>query len=1200
MSEMISVASGFQYSVNIGYDINHDDKLQNFIPTKSSLQLLQDILESTDESSTERARVLVGAYGKGKSHIVLTILSILMGKDWSLFSKLSEKVDNNPNLDRLRKNYYESNKKLLPVIINGSSTSMQQAFLLALQKALSENDLMGVMPDTNYQVAIKAIKKWEDEFPDTYKKFKKEIGQPVEKFIEKLESYDLEAYGDFEKLYPRLTSGSVFNPFLGFDIAELYESVVKCIKPAGYTGIFVVYDEFSKFLEANIKHASVSDTKMLQDFAEKCNRSGKDQLHLMLISHKEISNYIDKLPKQKVDGWRGVSERFKHIHLNNNFTQTYEIISSVIKKTKRSWEHFQRDYADSFDSLLKRYSSHAIFADMTKDECYRTVYDCYPLHPVTTFVLPRLSERVAQNERTLFTFLSAKGTSTLPTFLEDYHDDCFRVITPDMVYDYFEPLFRKESYSSELHKNYILTKAILEKLEEGSLQAKIIKALSLIYILEQFDKIKPTADELDGMYSLDYTHEEIREAIDALINKEYVIYLKVSNEYLRLKQSSGVDVQQEIADTIERYAADFSVKETLNSASLDNYMYPSKYNDEREMTRYFSFEFIDASEVTKDTDWGIKSESIIADGVIYGIIPDSEESIEKVKKLTQATSKGFERFIFIIPKKYSEIKDIVLRFNAVMKLRAAAEGEDILFDEYEVIYEDLREVISEFICSYTHPEYFKSVYIHNGVEKSITRKAAITGLMSEICEKIYSRTPIVNNEAINKNELTGTASISRNKIIAGLLRNTLEKNLGLTGTGQEVSIMRSTLLHKNVLITEAGGLTRINLNTGDDNLDYMLSVISGFIQGAKRKGSCVFSELYHELMSPEGGIGIRKSLIPIYLAAVLHEYKQEAVIVSNMGQEPINVDTLLQIEAEPAMFRLQYLDWDPEKEEFINELEEIFSEYVIEAEKAVNSYDYVVSAMKRWYMALPKYSKEKIPEARAKRYRNLIKLLKQNIGSYDLLFVKLPQEFGLDVFNASLADNIRAAQKYYDSILSNLTEKLIEAVKEIYATGTGRTIQKRSSLTSVIKDWCDSLNPAVFEQLFDNGADRCIGFFREVTNDEKTFVIRLAKLVTDLRIEDWDEKTVDLFTEKLKEYKSTAEEFNGDALSDIGNSTNAYSLTYIDENGSFVTKRFDKVEQSKRGKLLMNSLLADIESMGHSIPEQEKRQILMEVLKKLC
>ena len=34
MRDMISVASGFQYSVNIGYDLGSDDKLKNFIPTK--------------------------------------------------------------------------------------------------------------------------------------------------------------------------------------------------------------------------------------------------------------------------------------------------------------------------------------------------------------------------------------------------------------------------------------------------------------------------------------------------------------------------------------------------------------------------------------------------------------------------------------------------------------------------------------------------------------------------------------------------------------------------------------------------------------------------------------------------------------------------------------------------------------------------------------------------------------------------------------------------------------------------------------------------------------------------------------------------------------------------------------------------------------------------------------------------------------
>ena len=148
MSKMISIASGFQYSVNIGFDLNNDDKLKNFIPTKSALTLLEDILLSTAVTSTDRARVLIGAYGKGKSHIVLMILSMLMKKDLDLFQKLLPALQENPRLYRCVQNYYESDNKILPVVITGSNTSLPQAFLLALQRTLAENEMLDIMPET--------------------------------------------------------------------------------------------------------------------------------------------------------------------------------------------------------------------------------------------------------------------------------------------------------------------------------------------------------------------------------------------------------------------------------------------------------------------------------------------------------------------------------------------------------------------------------------------------------------------------------------------------------------------------------------------------------------------------------------------------------------------------------------------------------------------------------------------------------------------------------------------------------------------------------------------------------------------------------------------------------------------------------------------------------------------------------------------
>ncbi|MGE5662007.1 MAG: restriction endonuclease subunit S [Ignavibacteriales bacterium] len=1204
MSNIISVASGFQYSVNIGYDLNNDDKLRNFIPTKSALSLLEDILLSTRSTSTERARVLIGAYGKGKSHIVLMILSMLMKKDLDLFEKTLPKIRETERLYQCVQNYYESNNKILPVIISGSNTSLPQAFLLALQRTLAENEFLDIMPETNYKAAVAVIKRWEIEFPDTYEKLKKVIDEPIGKFIASLEDYSIAAYEKFERIFPTLTSGSVFNPFLGFDVVELYEGVIKGLRSKGYTGVYVVYDEFSKFLEANISEASMSDTKLLQDFAEKCNRSGGQQMHLLLISHKEIANYIDILPKQKVDGWRGVSDRFTHIHLNNNFTQTYEIIASVIQKDAVMWRKFCSEYQDEFASIEHRYLSHPIFSDTDKEELEKIFFACYPLHPVSTFILPRLSERVAQNERTLFTFLSANGTSTLPAFLGKYNDDRFMVITPDSIFDYFEPLFKKEVYTGELHKIYILTNAILVKLPEGSLESKIVKAISLIYILEQFEKLKPTKDELVGIFSISYSVDEIEKAIANLIEKEYVIYLKRSNNYLSLKQTSGVDIRQKIKDTIALQEHKISIKSTLNALNFDNYIYPSRYNDEREMTRYFSFEFIDEDEVTVDANWSIKSENIDADGIVYGIIPKNGESIERLRRDLLQSSEGHQRFIFILPKKYIEIEEIVREFSAVSLLRDKADSDKVLFEEYEVVYEDLREIITTFISSYTHPEEFKSIYIYMGEERPITRKAALTGLMSDICDVVYSQTPTINNEAINRNELTAIANNSRNKIVAGLLRNELEKNLGLIGFGQEVSVMRSTLIRTGILI-DANGIPGIELHPQDPFISNMMATIVDFIVEVRRVGQISFSDLYQRLIAPENHIGLRKGLIPIYIAAVLHEYKHELFILDRFGQVAMNADTLFQVNANPPGFFLAYLDWNPEKEEFIQRLAAIFSDYIIDAEKSVNSYDYVVSAMKRWYMDLPKFAKETNlmmhGTKKDKRYLSMIRVLRQNIGGHELLFKKLPESFGYaEEFNFGLSENIAAARSYYDGCLAQLKHELIRSVKEIFILPQNKANLFKISLSSVIKDWCENLDTKVFEQLFADGTEKCLGLFKTVTNDEETFISRLAKVATDLRLEDWDDSVSAHFIRNMKQYKTTAEEFHSEELIPSEAITDVYQLTFMDNNGQSVTKRFDRVEYSKRGKLLYNAITADLDSMGHSISEQEKRQILMEVLKELC
>ena len=159
---------------------------------------------------------------------------------------------------------------------------------------------------------------------------------------------------------------------------------------------------------------------------------------------------------------------------------------------------------------------------------------------------------------------------------------------------------------------------------------------------------------------------------------------------------------------------------------------------------------------------------------------------------------------------------------------------------------------------------------------------------------------------------------------------------------------------------------------------------------------------------------------------------------------------------------------------------------------------------------------------------------------------------------------------------------------------------KRTSLSSVIKDWCETLDLHVFEQLFENGTNKCLGLFKEVTNDEETFVARLAKAATGLRVEDWDDDTLERFKENLAMYKKTAEEFQSSESECEDSAESTYEIKFRSDYGSSGVKIFDRVETSKRGKLLYNSILFEIDSMGYSISEQEKRQILMDILKKMC
>ncbi|WP_350344595.1 hypothetical protein PRVXT_001019 [Proteinivorax tanatarense] len=1206
LSKFIKVSPNFQYSINLKYDFNSRDKVKSYIPTSSTYEIFEDFLLSMNKGkSNGRAKLLTGPYGKGKSHLVLMLLAFFYYKNKNVYPNFLEKMkEHSPKLYKAALEEMADNKKMLPVIVSGSNINIKQSFLQAIKNSLDNEGIEDIMPETYFNAAVAMIRKWSTEYPETLKRFTELTEMDSEKFIKGLENYSHEYYQQFLDVYPKITSGSEFNPLQDLDIVELYEDVLQQIKPIGYKGLFIVYDEFSKYLEGSIDRNSASEIKFLQDLAEKCNKGGKEDevFQLLLITHKSISSYVDRLPKEKVDAWKAVAERFKTIEISHADNQTYELMSNTIIKDHEVFTKFKDDKKEEFKSLYKKLRE--VNNGENLEEQKTIVEGCYPLHPLSSILLPSVSEKVAQNERTIFTFLSADDKNTLGNFLKK--DFCgFTTLTPDYIYDYFEPLFKKENYTSDTYKTWRDAKSSLTKVST-ELERKIIKTLCLIYIVGNFRKIPPTKKVIIESLSHYGDEKEVMDCIEKLISSKNLYYVK-SKGYLKFIEATDIDVQQLINDTKELRKNTYDKSSPLNINLFNNFILATRYNVEREIRRYFSIQFIDTKELSSVENWDKKLKAIDGDGVLYCVTAKDSADIDKAKDMINNIE--HDRIVFVTPKDKLDIDKVLGEYDAIKYLidKNAYEDKDPLLNaELEVYLEDTVDQLFTYLSYYLYPEHNKASYFYKGEQLEIKRRTTLNKLVSDICYEVYHSTPVIPNELINVSKPSNTAQNYRRKVLEGLLQNRLQPSLGLIGHGLDVTIMRATLINTNIL-KESNGQCYVNIN-GDDldpNIKNILSKIREFFLLTTKEGKTKFSKLYEVLTEPKHGIGLRRGLIPIFLSVVLHEFKNN-IVITQKGMELVLDGKLVDsINTNPELYEAFLEDLSIEKENYLKDLEGLFEGYVLPEEKEYNSFDYVVKGIQRWYFDLPKFAKEYKQEYLGsgefnKLPKNIIKIrnkVKQfNPNANELLFTDFVEVAGSSDYK-SVFEEVEEFKNKLDRSLENLLQILSDETQRIF----GGKLQQES-LPSALKNWYEALDDFTKKHVISNSANSLLETSKDPkTNNPKEIIKKLSIIITGLRIEDWNENSIMLFLEKLTELKNNIDELDKANInqSDAAQ-TESYVLTYIDENGEKKDRILKKKEPSNTAKILLNELTTIFEEYGAAVDENDKRQILMEMLQKMC
>lgn len=183
LRDIIQFNSNFKTAINLYLSLNKAEKVLGYIPTKSSVSFLGEYLKAVLENK-EQATLLVGPYGKGKSHLLLVLLAVLsMKKTPESESAINELIDNVSKTDEVGERVSEyigqvwDKKRFLPVLITDTTGDLNQAFLYGLNDALKRDGLLDLAPETYYSIALDRIDDWEQNYFETYKMFERELTQ---------------------------------------------------------------------------------------------------------------------------------------------------------------------------------------------------------------------------------------------------------------------------------------------------------------------------------------------------------------------------------------------------------------------------------------------------------------------------------------------------------------------------------------------------------------------------------------------------------------------------------------------------------------------------------------------------------------------------------------------------------------------------------------------------------------------------------------------------------------------------------------------------------------------------------------------------------------------------------------------------------------------------------------------------------------
>jgi hypothetical protein len=978
LAQHIRVRPRYMRSVNLERDLDAPGSLEGYIPTPRARDMLGRILDAYAAPRTPTCWTITGVYGTGKSAFANFVAAALgpRGSNARDYALAALRTTEGASL----------NRKLGRII---PTAGLVRAVTVARREPVST-------------AVIRAV------------------GDAAERFWANRQGPKPACVHTILRMREQVRAGE------SIDSENLHE-LVRDIATASGVGVLLIIDELGKLLEYAASSNSTADLYLLQQLAEVQCVPGSPVVLIGLL-HQAFAEYGTLLTTAERAEWEKIQGRFEDVPFADSADQMLRLVSEAIEcslpkgpsaQLRRSAAAWQRH----FNQIDVPIASESLSADRIRA--------VFPLHPVAALVLPLLCTRFGQNDRTLFTFLAGTGPDTLQAFAQQarlVEDEALPTLRLHQLYDYFMVAFNGGgTQQARVHRWAEIHSVIAESAGGDAEHLEALKTIGVLNLVGSAGPVRASrhlvVSALVRQPDAPAEHTRWEKVVEGLVERRMVTYRHQVDEY-RIWQGSDFDIE----GAVERRSA----AERRSIAQVLSELYPlppivaQRHSYETGTLRFFERVFL-GDESTLDA---IRTRNRASDGtIVYWIAGKQATSVPA------ATLDGKPLVVLEIDpsRSLAAAAQELAALIAVENEEVALQADGVARRELTHRIRQARDVLEHSISPMLAGGQAREIWYGGSVGSAVRLNARL----SDLCDEVYSRGPVLWNELINRRELTSQGARAQRELIAALLTNGALPRLGMEGTGPEVSMYDSVLAATGVHRYQDGEWIIAPPSAG--GIGPVWEAVERFCMAASDRPRPV-DELYAELESPP--FGVKRGLIPVILAVVLVYHAENLSLYLDGSYLPVVAGHHFELLVkDPGRFAAKYFEISGVRWEVFKELEAMLRSRGVSRPRVARNATLltVVSPLVRFATSLPPITQAS--EDLSAKAKAVQAALVETREPDRLLFDTLPIALGLEpfasdevnttkrheTFRRALLLALRELQQHYDGVLHRCHERLREA-----------------------------------------------------------------------------------------------------------------------------------------------------------------------------